>query len=87
MEQPGFRKIIDSSFIMASMVSEDADLEDVKNTFVLYSKPNQILILDLKSIPITIKKGFLKDFKRKWIPDFFFQANALSLKNIRENFL
>ena len=65
MEQLGFRKIIDSSFIMASMVSEDADLEDVKNTFVLYSKPNQILILDLKSIPITIKKGFLKDFKEK----------------------
>ena len=33
MEQFGFRKIIDSSFMMASMVSEDAVLEDVKKYF------------------------------------------------------
>ena len=33
LEQLGFRKIIDSTFMMASMVREDADLEDVKKYY------------------------------------------------------
>ena len=33
MEQLGFRKIVDTSFMMASMVSESADLADVKKYF------------------------------------------------------
>jgi ABC-type nitrate/sulfonate/bicarbonate transport system substrate-binding protein len=33
LEQLGFRKIIDTTFMMASMVREDADLEDVKKYY------------------------------------------------------
>jgi len=33
MEQLGFRKVVDSSFMMASMVAEDADLDDVRKYF------------------------------------------------------
>ena len=33
MEQLGFRKILDTSFMMAAMVAEDADLEDVERFF------------------------------------------------------
>jgi len=33
MEQLGYRKVVDSSFMMASMVAEDADLEDVQKYF------------------------------------------------------
>jgi hypothetical protein len=33
MEQLGFRKVADTSFMMASMVAEDADMEDVKKYF------------------------------------------------------
>ncbi len=33
MEQLGFRKVLDTSFMMAAMVAEDADLEDVEKYF------------------------------------------------------
>ncbi|MXX87794.1 MAG: hypothetical protein F4213_00540 [Boseongicola sp. SB0677_bin_26] len=33
MEQLGFRKVLDTSFMMAAMVAEDADLEDVERFF------------------------------------------------------
>ncbi len=33
MEQLGFRKILDTSFMMAAMVAEDADIEDVEKYF------------------------------------------------------
>ena len=33
MEQLGFRKVLDTSFMMAAMVAEDADLEDVEKFF------------------------------------------------------
>ncbi|HTM04083.1 MAG TPA: hypothetical protein VL173_11305 [Vicinamibacterales bacterium] len=33
MEQLGFRKIIDTSFMMATMIDEDADMEQVKKYF------------------------------------------------------
>ena len=33
MEQLGFRKVLDTSFMMAAMVAEDADLDDVKKYF------------------------------------------------------
>ncbi len=33
MEQLGFRKVLDTSFMMAAMVAEDADLEDVERYF------------------------------------------------------
>jgi hypothetical protein len=33
MEQLGFRKVLDTSFMMAAMVAEDADLDDVEKYF------------------------------------------------------
>ncbi len=33
MEQLGFRKVLDSSFMMAAMVADDADLDDVEKYF------------------------------------------------------
>ncbi|MXY34300.1 MAG: hypothetical protein F4Y60_09470 [Boseongicola sp. SB0664_bin_43] len=33
MEQLGFRKVLDTSFMMAAMVADDADLEDVERYF------------------------------------------------------
>ncbi len=33
LEQLGFRKVIDTTFMMASMISGDADLEDVRKYF------------------------------------------------------
>jgi hypothetical protein len=33
LEQMGYRKIVDTSFMMASMIDENADLEDVKKYF------------------------------------------------------
>lgn len=33
LEQLGYRKILDTSFMMASMVAEDADMDDVKKYF------------------------------------------------------
>ena len=33
MEQLGFRKVLDTTFMMAAMVAEDADLEDVEKYF------------------------------------------------------
>jgi ABC-type nitrate/sulfonate/bicarbonate transport system substrate-binding protein len=58
LEQLGFRKIVDTSFMMASMVDEKADLEDVKKYFAALRRAQS----DIDLHPHRYTHYYMKEF-------------------------
>lgn len=62
MEQLGYRKVLDTSFMMAAMVSEDADMEDVEKYFAA---------LRLAQADIDLRPELFTHYYRNEFPDRF----------------
>ena len=65
LEQLGFRKIIDTTFMMASMVNDDPDLEDVKKYFAALRRAQH---------DIDLQPELYTHFYRKEFPVRFHEA-------------
>lgn len=62
MEQLGFRKIIDTTFMMAAMVSYEADLEDVKKYYRALRRAQR----DIDLRPELYRHHYLKEFPERF---------------------
>jgi hypothetical protein len=71
MEQLGFRKVADTSFMMASMVAEDADMEDVKKYFGALRRAQADIDLRPELYTHYYKKEFPERFQDKMDPRLF----------------
>ena len=63
-EQLGFRKIIDTTFMIGHMVTGDAELEDVKRYFHALRRAQ----LDIDIAPESFKHYFLKELPERYHP-------------------
>ena len=63
MEQLGYKKVLDTSFMMASMVSEDADLEEIKKYFGALRKAQTDIDLHPELYTHYYKNEFPKKYK------------------------
>ena len=73
MEQLGFRKVIDTTFMMASMISGDPDLEDVRKYFRALRRAQSAIDLRPELYTHYYKKEFPPRFHeqmdtRRWGP-------------------
>ena len=73
MEQLGFRKIIDSTFMMASMIAEDADADDVRKYFRALRRAQRDIDLRPELYTHNYRKEFPERFfaqmdTRRWGP-------------------
>jgi uncharacterized protein YndB with AHSA1/START domain len=73
MEQLGYRKIIDTTFMMASMISADADPEDVRKYFRALRRAQRDIDLRPELYTHHYKKEFPERFHdqmdtRRWGP-------------------
>jgi hypothetical protein len=75
LEQLGFRKIIDSTFMMASMVTGDPDPDDVRKYFraLRLSQPS-----DRSGTRVTTGRSFRVGSATRWIPGAGGRASGLS---------
>lgn len=71
MEQLGFRKVADTSFMMASMVAEDVDMEDVKKYFGALRRAQADIDLRPELYTHYYKKEFPERFQDKMDPRLF----------------
>jgi len=71
MEQLGFRKVADTSFMMASMVAEDADMEDVQKYFGALRRAQADIDLRPELYTHYYKKEFPEKFQDKIDPRLF----------------
>jgi hypothetical protein len=71
MEQLGFRKVADTSFMMASMVAEDADMEDVKKYFGALRRAQADIDLRPELYTHYFKKEFPERFQDTMDPRLF----------------
>ena len=71
MEQLGFRKVADTSFMMASMVAEDADMEDVQKYFVALRRAQADIDLRPELYTHYYKKEFPERFQDTMDPRLF----------------
>jgi hypothetical protein len=71
MEQLGFRKVADTSFMMASMVAEDADMEDVKKYFGALRRAQADIDLRPELYTHYYKKEFPERFQETMDPRLF----------------
>jgi hypothetical protein len=62
MEQLGFRKVIDTTFMMAAMVSHDADPEDTKKYFRALRRAQR----DIDLRPELYRHHYLKEFPERF---------------------
>lgn len=63
LEQRGYRKIIDTSFMMASMVDENADMEDVKKYFAALRRAQA----DIDLRPELFTHYYRKEFPERFL--------------------
>ena len=71
LEQLGFRKIVDTSFMMAAMIDEAANLEDVKKYFGALRRAQADIDLRPELYTHYYKKEFPERFQDKMDPRLF----------------
>ena len=71
MEQLGFRKVLDTTFMMASMVAEDADLEEVEKYFGALRRAQADIDLRPELYTHYYREEFPERFRDKMDPRLF----------------
>ena len=84
LEELGFRKIIDSTFMMASIITGDPDPDDVRKYFrALRRAQRDIDLRPEPSTPTTIGRNSPSDSARSWTPGGGAPASGSSSSPIR----
>jgi hypothetical protein len=65
-EQLGFRKIIDTTFMIAAMINGDPDPDDVRKYFAALRRAQRDMICGRNSLPATTHVNFRNATTRKW---------------------